>query len=121
MFNVPPTAKVIMKMGPWFRVLSDRLEESGSDSGPLPGGVVYPLHLGGFFWGGDVSFKTYLSKLIFTICSVVGGASVLTLCMLGNFSCYCCGLLTFFKINVFKKFFQEHYQSVKQLGSRSGS
>ena len=31
-----------------------------------------------------------------------------------------CRLLTFFKINFFKKIFQEHYQSVKQFGSRSG-
>ena len=45
---------------------------------------------------------------------------LLTLCMLGNFSCFCCRLLTFFKTNVFKRFFQEHYQSVKQFGSRSG-
>ena len=45
----------------------------------------------------------------------------LTLCMMGNFSCFCCRLLTFFKINFFNKFFQEHYQSVKQFGSRSGS
>ena len=32
--------------------------------------------------------------------------------MLGNFSCFCCRLLTFFKNKFFKKFFQEHYQSV---------
>ena len=32
------------------------------------------------------------------------GAS-LTLCMLGNFSCFYCRLLTFFKINLFKKLF----------------
>ena len=31
-----------------------------------------------------------------------------------------CQLLTFFNINLFKKFYQEHYQSVKQFGSRSG-
>ena len=41
------------------------------------------------------------------------------LCMLGNFSCFCCRLLTFFKIFFFKKIFQEHYQSVKQFVSRS--
>ena len=29
-------------------------------------------------------------------------------------------LLTFFKINFFKKFFQEHYQWVKRFGSKSG-
>ena len=44
----------------------------------------------------------------------------LTQCMLGNFSQLFCRLLTFFKLNFFKKFFQEHYQSVKQFGSRSG-
>ena len=38
--------------------------------------------------------------------------------MLGNFSCFCCRLPTFFKINLYQKFFQEHYQSVKQVGSR---
>ena len=41
----------------------------------------------------------------------------LTLCMPGNFSCFCCCLLTFFKISLFKKFFQEHYHSVKTFGS----
>ena len=29
--------------------------------------------------------------------------SVLTLCMLGNFSCFCCRLLTFFKKITFSK------------------
>ena len=29
-------------------------------------------------------------------------------------------MLTFFKINFFKKLFQEHYQSIEQFGSRSG-
>ena len=38
----------------------------------------------------------------------------------GYFSCFGCHLLTFFKINFFKIFFQEHYQSVKQFGSWSG-
>ena len=41
-------------------------------------------------------------------------------CMLCNCSCFCCPLLTFFKINFFKKFFQQNYQSGKQLGFRSG-
>ena len=38
--------------------------------------------------------------------------------MQGNFSCFCCRLLPFFKINFFKKFY--HYQSVKWFRSRSG-
>ena len=43
-----------------------------------------------------------------------------TLCMLGNVSCFCCHLPTFFKLTFFKKLFQEHFQGVKQFGSRSG-
>ena len=35
--------------------------------------------------------------------------------MLGNFSCFYCRLLTFFKNNFLKKIFQDHYQSVKWL------
>ena len=42
-------------------------------------------------------------------------------CTQGNFSCFCCCLLTFFKNNFCKKLFQEHCQSVKGFGSRSGS
>ena len=30
----------------------------------------------------------------------------LTLCILGNFSCFCCRLLTLFKIDLFEKFFR---------------
>ena len=45
---------------------------------------------------------------------------LLTLCILGNFSCICYRLLTFFKISFLIKFFQEYDQSVKQFGSRSG-
>ena len=44
----------------------------------------------------------------------------LTLCMLGNISCFCCGRLIFLKINFKKKFIQEHYQSMKWFGFRSG-
>ena len=43
-----------------------------------------------------------------------------TFCMLGNISCFCCCVLTFFNIKIFKKFFQEQYQSVKRFESRSG-
>ena len=39
----------------------------------------------------------------------------------GIFSCFCRRLLTFFKINFFKIFFQKHYQSVKWFGSISES
>ena len=35
----------------------------------------------------------------------------------GYFSCFCCHLVTFSKINFFKKLFQEHYQRVKPFGS----
>ena len=34
--------------------------------------------------------------------------------------CFCFRMLTFFKINSFRNFFQEHYQSVKWFGSKSG-
>ena len=47
-------------------------------------------------------------------------SSQLTLCILGNFSWFYCRLLTFLRINFSKKFFQEHYQSVKLFRSRSG-
>ena len=40
--------------------------------------------------------------------------------MLGNFSRLFCCLLSFFIIIFSEKFFQEHDQSVKQFGSRSG-
>ena len=46
--------------------------------------------------------------------------NLITLCMLGNFTCFCCRQLTFLKISFLKKIFQDHYQSVKQFGSRSG-
>ena len=42
----------------------------------------------------------------------------LILCMLGNFHAFVVVSWLFFKINFFKKLFQEHYQSVKLLGSR---
>ena len=45
---------------------------------------------------------------IWHVCSYVK----LTLCMLDKFSCFSCRLLTFFKIDFFKEFFQEHYQYV---------
>ena len=38
---------------------------------------------------------------------------------MGNFSCFCCRLLTFSKLTYSKKFFQEHYQSVYQFEARS--
>ena len=41
----------------------------------------------------------------------------LTLCMLGNFSCFCCRLLTF---QIFSKNYFRNKQFVKCLGSRSG-
>ena len=45
-------------------------------------------------------------------------AVVFSTCMLGNFSCFCCPLI-YFKINFFKKFFNEHYQIDKRFGYRS--
>ena len=54
------------------------------------------------------------------ICTVCECLLDLTLNKLGNLSYFCCHLLTFFKIYFFQKFYQEHYQRVKQFGSRSG-
>ena len=34
---------------------------------------------------------------------MVAPTTCLTLCILGNFSCFCCLLLAFFKINFFQK------------------
>ena len=42
--------------------------------------------------------------------------SLLTHCILGNFSCFFCRLLIFFKVNFLKKIFQEYDQNVKQFG-----
>ena len=51
------------------------------------------------------------------VCSVVFGFKyrllqffTLFLCMLGNFSCFCCRLQTFLKINLFKKLFQKCFR-----------
>ena len=50
-----------------------------------------------------------------------GKVSSLTLCMLGMSSMLLLSYADFFlEITFFPKFFQEHYQSVKQFGSRSG-
>ena len=50
------------------------------------------------------------------ICNVL----LLTLCMLDNFHAFVVFCWLVFKINLFKKFFQEHYQSFKRFGFRSG-
>ena len=39
-----------------------------------------------------------------------------TLCILGNFSCFCCFLLTFFKINFFKNIFRNTFRVSNDLG-----
>ena len=46
--------------------------------------------------------------------------STMQVCMLSIFSCFCFPLLSFMKMNFLKNLFQEHYQSVKGFGSRSG-
>ena len=51
---------------------------------------------------------------------IVTPVEYLALCMLRNFSCFCCRLLTFLKFKFFKKLFQELFQCVKRFGSRSG-
>ena len=44
----------------------------------------------------------------------------LTLCMLGNFSCFCCGLLIFSKLSFAKKSFRNTIREPNGFGSRSG-
>ena len=46
------------------------------------------------------------------LCILSWNAWILELCILGNFSCFYCLLLTFFKFNFYKKFFQEYYQKL---------
>ena len=48
-----------------------------------------------------------------------GYKTFLTLCILGNFSCFCLLLTFFLIIFFFKNLFQEHYWSVKWFGFRS--
>ena len=43
--------------------------------------------------------------------------AILTLCMLGNFSCFLSSA-AFFQKKLFQKFFQEHYHTVKPFGYR---
>ena len=46
--------------------------------------------------------------------------SILTLCLLGTFACFCRLLIFFFQINFFEKFFQDYHPSIKHFRSRSG-
>ena len=74
----------------------------------------------GLHWYDFLISFYFHSMFIFVIACNIFLFRSLIFCMLCNFSCSCCRLLTLFKINFFKKFFHEHYQSVKQFGSRSG-
>ena len=67
--------------------------------------------------------KSKDSKRIIVIILIqeISDILVLNISLLGNFSCSCCRLLTFFKINFFKKFFEEQYQTLKRFGSRLGT
>ena len=72
--------------------------------------------------------KAHISEAFLCICGKYQNLTcwpillycLLNLCMLSNFSCLCCRLLNFFKINFLKKLFQQYHQGVKQFGSRSG-
>ena len=54
----------------------------------------------------DIILFRQTCKRCSPILNVVINLETLTLCMLGNFSCLCCCLLTFFKINFFKNSFR---------------
>ena len=71
------------------------------------------------FWWGSTLFSLQMKNVCTYLSSTVVIDS-LSLFMLGNFPSFYSCLLYFFKINFFEKFFQEHYQSDKQFGSRSG-
>ena len=75
--------------------------------------VIKNFVLSIFEWPLKTGFTVSYLWLCFVICS--------TLCMLGNFSCFCFLLIFLSKINIFQKIFQEHYQRVKQFGSRPGT
>ena len=64
------------------------------------------------------ALQTMRSK--FTICSLSPMFSFSAEFYLYNSACWVVVCRLFLKINFFKQFFQEYYQSVKQFGSRSG-
>ena len=63
------------------------------------------------------SILTLFAKIKFT--RKFQNLQILTLCILGIFMLLMSSA-DIFKINFFKRIFQEHYQSVKRFGSRSG-
>ena len=74
-----------------------------------------------------ISGKYWSYKIIFLIPeqnfrkhNQTRGIFVITVCMLGNFLCFCCRLLTFSKLSFSHKKNPKHYQSVKLFGSSSG-
>ena len=62
--------------------------------------LFWPVYLVGTCY----SYQSNRFSLLFVL---------LTLCMPGNFSCLFGCLVTFFRINFFRKIFQEHYQGVR--------
>ena len=75
---------------------------------------LFPFLIFCFFFRLLLVRNLFHLSLVVTIFIFSVDVAVLTLCMLGNLLCFYCRLLTFFsKINFFKMFFQEHYQSVK--------
>ena len=61
--------------------------------------------------------RTVNTDVLFGLLKAVSRS--LTLCMLGNFTCFFV-ICSFFKTIFSKKIFPEYHQSVKQFGSRSG-
>ena len=57
---------------------------------------------------------------LFCLCIYTTISLHLIPCMLGNFAVFFCLLLIFFKINLFKKFFEEVIRVSKQFGYRTG-
>ena len=71
--------------------------------------------------------KKQFNNMPHYLISVIGSFSYISchfllfnsFCVMRQFSCFFCRLLSVFKINFFRKFFTDHFQIVQQLGSKS--
>ena len=60
-----------------------------------------------------------LKRKIYLMFNIKVWACLFPLCLLVNFSYFCCCLLTSSIINFFKKFFQEHFKSTIRVSYNS--
>ena len=70
-------------------------------------GIFYAVCKQSFLGGTELGLQLCWEETVIYNCEEYRrystACSILTLCMLGNFSCFCCHLLTFLKINFFQK------------------